>query len=142
MTLFIGVVITIVGLAWVIGPVLMPTMMRQSHDLEFERLGSLYQSLRHLHKDKVKLAEDDFKNIERRLMLDIARNYEKMGVDPQGDQPCLGCGNPIRPSDKFCDSCGQTSAPRAAAGVNCPACEEPLSDLYKFCPHCGNKVEA
>lgn len=45
---------------------------------------------------------------------------------------CGGCGEKLRPSDRFCRYCGTLRGP-----ARCPACGEPADADGKFCAKCG-----
>ncbi len=51
---------------------------------------------------------------------------------PAGTEPCSTCGRPLKPTDKFCRSCGTAKAPTA-----CAACGTPLDAGDRFCAGCG-----
>ncbi len=153
MTLFILILITCLAIAWVGHPLVQRRAVQVGQGLDAERMHSLYRSLRELGSGKKRMAEDDYSNIERRLILEIAKTYHAQGIDPDAvEQSCLICGNGLEPSDEFCDQCGHKGGPRKTA-VNpeavtsveapidgCGGCGKPIDLQFKFCPHCG--VEA
>lgn len=54
---------------------------------------------------------------------------------PSGTAPCLRCGRPLKPADRFCRGCGTPKAPTA-----CPACGTAVDEGDRFCPACGTTV--
>lgn len=80
-------------------------------ELTQERTRSLLDSLGALYatKEAGKVEEDDFANIESRLMLELAKIYRDQGVDPKAS---------------------------IAKGV-CPSCHARIKNEFRFCPGCG-----
>lgn len=143
MTVFAIVLSSCLVIAWVTQPMLRPASLH-GNDLEGERIQSLFGSLKKLQRDADKMAEDDFGNIERRIMLEIARVYHQTGVKAEVDgHACGHCGNPIRRKDKFCVECGQPVETHSqqkddpAAASSCDSCGKEIESSHKFCPHCG-----
>ena len=111
-------------LLWVSWPILAPggSAGNREDELLVERTQMLLASLKKLKQsaEEQSLAEDDLKNIEHRIMLDLAKVYRKRGIDPDGanaqvsedrDQP--------QPTQGFCVKCGQK---RETRFVYCPKC--------------------
>jgi len=48
---------------------------------------------------------------------------------------CSGCGEPLRPTDRFCRFCGTLRGPARCAG-----CGTPLAEEDRFCAACGRPV--
>ena len=60
---------------------------------------------------------------------------------------CPVCGQPYRPGDQFCTSCGQpVAAPKGSESqgpvlpVACPSCGAQLGQADRFCARCGHRV--
>lgn len=51
---------------------------------------------------------------------------------PAGTAPCIQCGRPLKPADRFCRACGTPKAPTA-----CPSCGTTVEVGDRFCPACG-----
>jgi len=54
-----------------------------------------------------------------------------------GQRFCPGCGNALRPQDKFCPNCG---AGGSSGASNCPSCGNAVEPGQKFCNSCGAKL--
>ena len=73
---------------------------------------SILRSLKTLnvaHKQG-KLADDDFNNMERRLMVQLARIYHQRGLVPSvvnSAETCSSCGTPSKKDYCFCPRCGR-----------------------------------
>lgn len=50
---------------------------------------------------------------------------------------CGGCGEKLRPSDRFCRYCGTLRGP-----ARCPSCGAPADEDGKFCAKCGASLSA
>ncbi|MDP2991642.1 MAG: zinc ribbon domain-containing protein, partial [Kiritimatiellota bacterium] len=59
---------------------------------------------------------------------------------------CPHCGSLVKPTSKFCGSCGKLVAAggiwagAAAPALTCPNCGEPVRPGVKFCRKCGQKL--
>ncbi len=76
-----------------------------------ERVDALLESLRKMHdpRENDRLLDKDFENIERRLMLELAKIYERQGVDPnimESLESCA-CGSSLKSDYAFCPGCGR-----------------------------------
>ena len=117
---------TLVLLLWVTFPMLAAGAGRRhsSTDAAFaERKEGLLNSLRELYvkHEGGHISADDLPNIERRLILDLARLYHDSGQDPEKkpdesvipveSQPtCAHCGSTRQDHFKFCPACGDRAA--------------------------------
>lgn len=123
-TIFLSLVL----IFWVVFPlfraVLAPSAT-QKDELAEERLHSIYKSLGALYasKDADSVAEDDFHNIEHRLILEAAKILHSLGVDPT---PSKKNGKKADPGKaRFCAKCGGKRQPE-----------------FQFCPMCGSGYRA
>jgi serine/threonine protein phosphatase PrpC len=66
--------------------------------------------------------------------------------DNESDRPCPGCGEPVDPTDRFCEDCGADlllasgGTPTSGTGAPgaCAACAETEIDADGYCTHCGH----
>ena len=86
-------------------------------ELVREQTTSLLSSLDSLYasREEEQVSEEDFVNIERRLILELARIYHKQGLKPQllegeagddGSLTCVACQASIKAEYRFCPECG------------------------------------
>ena len=63
-------------------------------------------------------------------------------VSTAGHTVCPGCGLPVAPDARFCDSCGFSLQTIEVIPSNqCPQCGAPLTPGAKFCNTCGFRME-
>jgi serine/threonine protein phosphatase PrpC len=70
--------------------------------------------------------------------------------DNESTRPCPGCGEPVDPTDRFCEDCGAdlllasggTPTSDARAPAACVACGETEIDADGYCAHCGHAQPA
>ena len=112
MILYFYIAVTLLLLFWVAEPLLRrKTSGLSAEDVVFrERVDALLKSLRQLHDkhERESMLENDFEIIERRLMLELARLYERKGVDPsiQNAASC-DCGSDLTQAFSICPGCGR-----------------------------------
>ncbi len=82
-------------------------------ELTMERSNALLHSLQSLYASQVdREDDDDFVNIENRLMLELAKIYRDQGIDPNAAEGkksakrCYNCGANRKRDYKFCAHCG------------------------------------
>lgn len=120
LTIFISALVCLGTLAWVVFPLLrqsragggaaMDELAREQADALLGSLGNLYQS-----QQEGQVSEEDFPNIERRLILELARIYHRQGIRPdalaeqkqeKGKHQCGSCGTGLTVGFRFCPTCG------------------------------------
>lgn len=114
MTVLVYVLVSVVLVFWVGLPLLRShSSGASSGDLMLkERTDSSLMALNHLYQNTSRETAADFENIERRLLLDLARLYQQQGIVPGGvaesqvSSCCLRCNTPVTPTYKFCPKCG------------------------------------
>lgn len=122
MIIFVFFFIAILML-WITFPVLSQqsgTAQTEDRAMLAERAESLQRSLKDLQdsRERGTLADDDYRNIENRMMVTLARAYDQLGIAP----------------DK-----AETDAKPASDEASCNACGQSLTSQYKYCPACGEK---
>ena len=127
--IFAIIFLSLLLILWTVLPLLKALVVaggERRDELAEERLHSLYQSLGSLYtsKERGAVAEDDFQNIERRLILEAAKILRALGVDPKG---AAAEARQTAPSGKkrFCGHCGAKRKPE-----------------FQFCPICGKGYRA
>ena len=126
MILALYITITVLFLFWVAMPLLGQATTSRAHDeLTRERIKALLDSLKELRagRQSERLAEDDVANIERRLMLELARIYHHQGI------------NPSIPEEL-------TETPADSEVENCNQCGREREQRYRYCPFCGSQAAA
>lgn len=109
-------------LLWVIWPLISrqrALSVNALDEMSRQRTEILLQSLRDLGKEREQgdVNEADYENMERRVMLELARIYEDRGIDPatalqpaESSDMCPSCGGPIKADYKHCPACGHVLA--------------------------------
>lgn len=110
------VAVAMIMIVWIVRPLFRSA--RADHDAERDmvnaRVQSLLSSLRTLNSENSKVTDEDRKNIERRLYRELASIYESQGIQPTleasaeevTESKICQCGQPLKPSHKFCPACG------------------------------------
>ncbi len=114
--LFTYILVTLFIILWISFPLIKPGRTGQGgamDELALERTNSLLHSLKALYASQVdREDDDDFVNIENRLMLELAKIYRDQGLDPntaegkQSAKRCFKCGANRKREYKFCAQCG------------------------------------
>lgn len=117
-------VITALNLVWVSWPLFKPATNKGDlfDALQTERIDSLKRSLTDL-KDQFEagsIAHDDYQRMERNTMLELAKLYEKAGIDPSAEAPAVEAETAASEPEFPCNACGAA-----------------LEQAFKFCPKCG-----
>jgi hypothetical protein len=124
-TIFFSILLII----WVAFPLIRTGGSGQSvkDSLAAEREQSLVDALQKLQagREEGKVSDADFDNIEKGLMLELAKIYHTEGVDPS------------RGKDKDTET-----PPEEKAGPTCPNCGYIGETGDKFCASCGTGFEA
>ena len=112
---------TLLVLLWVVFPMLAAGIDRRKTAADAanaERSQALLNSLRELYADHERghISDDDLPNIERRLLLDLARLNHDSGIEPGAEEKvravaeeatsCEHCGAEREGNYRFCPSCG------------------------------------
>ncbi|MDJ0836068.1 MAG: hypothetical protein QNK37_06085 [Acidobacteriota bacterium] len=112
---------TLVILLWVVFPMLAAGIGRRrtaADAANAERSQALLNSLRELYADHKRghISDDDLPNIERRLILDLARLNHDSGIEPDAEEKvravaedatsCERCGAKREGNYRYCPSCG------------------------------------
>ena len=137
-------------------------------ELTDERTSSLLKSLKSLYisKEEGKVAGDDFANIERRLMLELAKIYKTQGIDPplSGQERASTdlaeerqTGHTVSEKEQAGEKTPQPSETERAAEESptketarepessakfCFNCGAPREPRFRFCPRCGTGFKA
>jgi len=126
MTLALYLIVTLLFLFWVIFPMVSAGAAHvQTHDEvdNQERTQALLDSLGELYAKREKIEESDFPNMERRLMLELAKLYHLAGISGDGAAQAAAVGPPA--DSEFCHRCGKGRDPQ-----------------FKYCPSCGTGFQA
>ena len=117
--IFVTIIFSLNLLAWALMPLLrarragaagaMDELVREQASSLLTSLDSLYQS-----KEEDQVSQEDFVNIERRLILELAKIYHRQGLNPEAldsdnsdeDLICPSCGAGIKADYQFCPECG------------------------------------
>lgn len=60
---------------------------------------------------------------------------------PAGDgTSCPTCGDPFKPGDRFCVSCGGALPASGSGSEVCPSCGASLQADDQFCSKCGHRL--
>lgn len=127
--LFVYILATMLLLAWIIFPVLHKSPISTGDPLTKERIESAEAALKNLYgKGRHKIREEDFPNIESRLMLLLAKLCHSAGISP----------------DQYLAKAERAPATRVAAdNVSfCSQCGHGVTVDFSFCPQCGQQVKA
>ena len=123
MILYAYILVSLLILFFVAEPLLRSSIVGAGGVSELEgeeRTQALLQSLKklYLNQQDGQIYGDDFNNIERRLLLELAKVYRGRGIDPN-----------------------RVALPQGEADDHCE-CGVVLGADYQFCPACGRRKEA
>ncbi|MCB1051769.1 MAG: zinc ribbon domain-containing protein [Acidobacteria bacterium] len=123
---------------WIAAPLWRSHSAHQSLDATAaaERVDFLMRSLANAQKahNRKRIGEEDYHNIERRLVLQIAKIYHQGGdIDPE--TACPACFAATDPKGRYCGKCGESLPGQEAS--SCSNCGKTCEAHFKFCPHCG-----
>ncbi len=98
-------------LFWIAAPLVGPRRRQRAgaDALQDERIKALLLALKKLHNGREQGSEDDNANIENRLILELARLYNSLGISPSqagDDHGCGACGATVEKHFRHCPSCG------------------------------------
>ena len=122
MILALSIFVSLLLLWWICAPLFRQGELEIAQDRELaqERMLSLLKALKALEVDKTRMTEEDVRNIETRLMLELARLYYQMGVVPdEAASATLESGSAETPPPSYCAGCGKI---RRAHHCFCPTC--------------------
>ena len=147
-TLLVYVFATLLLLFWISEPILArpKASLESGSELARERIGSLLKALKNLYRNKSEQdsADGDFSNIERRLVLELAKIYHDLGIDPK--EANTGKLEPDAKPEK-----SLTAKPKletkpthetADAAKFCVDCGRQREKQFRFCPRCGAQFRA
>jgi len=143
---FLPILISVLVITWVV----MPFLLTRPHwsgqreaAMEDERVLSLLRSLKQLRQGQSRdIADDDYQQIENRLMLEIARIYKRRGIKPDHVGLCTQCGQQLKGDEPFCGQCGHPQETQASdSAESCPECDNQVESTHRFCPNCGHKLQ-
>jgi hypothetical protein len=119
MTMFATIFVSLLILYWISRPLLnsgQPALLSAEQEMTRERIESLENALASLHeaKRRERIRAEDFENMERRLVLQLARIHNRYGTkpgaideaEPQKDGSCGRCGTAGDPDYAYCPKCG------------------------------------
>lgn len=110
MIIFLYCLATFMLIAWIATPLVFSAGADNGDQLLDERLQGLKKALRELREniEKGDVGKKDAANIERRLILEIAKIYQAMGIEPDNmkDSSCRSCGKPLADNHVYCPACG------------------------------------
>lgn len=134
MTLAATLAVSLTMLAWVGYPLIAKTQrtrLASDRQMSEQRVRALLASLEKLreNRDAGKIAGDDFENIERGLLLQLAKLYRELDIAPLGSET------------ETAETGDEEGAEPVKQPLQC-ACGAPLRDFYHYCANCGRKVAA
>lgn len=104
--------------------------MREQNDFLMRSLASAIKD----HK-RGKISVEDFENIERKMILAIAKiRHQKADANLTGNT-CSACHRALEKDSQFCGHCGTDHAPT----TTCSECGTKVESDYQFCPKCGHR---
>ncbi len=109
--LLLYVVLSIFTLFWIAMPLIGPRR-RAAGDmdaLQKERIEALLLALKKLQNAREQGGDDDNTNIENRLLVELAKLYAAIGVDPhkvKASDLCKACDSKIEAHFAHCPACG------------------------------------
>lgn len=134
--LFLYVLLSVGLLTWILLPVLHKQQTSGGDPLLQERIQAVEASLKQLHAEgQQKISTEDFTNIERRLLVTLAKLFKRAGISP--DQIQSNQMHREAPSDT-----PETPQPQASEPNACPACGSSVTPDYSFCASCGAALKA
>lgn len=114
--LMLYVVLSIAVLFWIAMPLIGPRRRKQGDmdALQKERIEALLLALKKLHAAREHGGDEDNTNIENRLLLELAKLYAALGVDPHKTRDAHACS----------------------------ACDAKIDQHFAHCPACGAKLSS
>lgn len=133
------VFISFLAAIWVTAPFWKPSNQAANLKLEWQREQNdfLMRSLASAIKDhkQGKITLEDFENIERKMILSIAKiRHQKADANLTGNM-CSHCHRTLEKDAQFCGHCGTDHKPRQS----CTECGTQVDSDYQFCPKCGHR---
>lgn len=128
--LFVYIFITLCLLGWITFPVINQQSLNSTDPLLQERIQAKEAALKQLYATRESISESDFTNIERQLMVSLAKLLKKAGIEPNAQKLQAMQESPsdipeTETKNAFCGNCGT-----------------PLQASFGFCPQCGTPLKA
>ena len=141
--LFLYILTTLLVLTWILVPLFKPKQAYSGDPLMEERIQSLESALKSLYENGRRgISDEDFPNIERRLLLSLAKLLHQAGITPdqaaQSSTPVQDKPNAVREPGP---PKPQQKTP-ATATKYCGQCGHAIKTDFAFCPQCGCHLNA